>query len=139
MRTLILLAALVAALGTSVNAQDLESRPTTAGVAAVEAHWSQAFLHGDAAYLQALLTDDYISVNAKGVARNRAAIIALAQSFAARNGASPVPTQPPPSISVRGTTAISTSDAGGQRSVDVFYYAEGRWHAWYSQHTAIPN
>ncbi len=54
---------------------------------------------------------------------------------------SPTPAMPEPALIIRveGTSAIVTSDFGGQRSVDVFYYAAGHWHAWYSQHTAISN
>jgi hypothetical protein len=27
----------------------------------------------------------------------------------------------------------------GDTSVDVFYFRDGRWHAWYSQHTRLEN
>ena len=115
-----------------------ETTPNADGLKAVEAHWTQAFTHGDAAYLQNLLTDDYVSVNAKGIPRDKATIIKLALSFAAHP---PAMSQPPSGLScaVTGSTGIVTSDSGGQRSVDVFYYADGRWHAWYSQHTTIAN
>ncbi len=137
MRTFLLVSAIVAALTLPAHGADIESQPTVAGVAAIEAHWTQAFVHGDATYLQALLSDDYVSVSAAGVPRDRATIVKLALAFAARNGASPLPAPPPQTIRVQGTTAVVTTDANGQRSVDVFYYAGERWHAWYSQHTAI--
>ena len=34
-----------------------------------------------------------------------------------------------------GDTAIVRHDSADERSVDVFYFRDGRWHAWYSQHT----
>ena len=137
MRRFLLTLAIAVAMSTAAIADTAETQPTVAGVAAVEAHWTRAFHTGDAAYLQRLLTDDYVSVNAKGVPRDRATIIALAQKDAAQPP-SPTPAMPEPALMIRvqGTSAIVTSHVGGQRSVDVFYYAGGRWHAWYSQHTA---
>jgi hypothetical protein len=116
-----------------------------AGVAAVEKHWGDAFTGGDGAYLGTLLDDDYISVSAKGVARTKADIIALARQIAAKYRAtpplpasSPAPTQHSVSrTAIHGTTAIVTSTGFGQKSVDVFHYENGAWHAWYSQHTTI--
>ena len=125
---------LAVALAAAPNAA--EAAPNADGLKAVEAHWLQAFTHGDTAFLQMLLTDDYVSVNAKGVARDRATIIKLAQSFAAKPPSS-MPPSAPSTYAVAGNTGIVTSVGGGQRSVDVFYYADGQWHAWYSQHTTI--
>jgi hypothetical protein len=135
----LLTVAIAVAMSTSAIADSTETQPTVAGVAAVEAHWLKAFQTGDAAYLQQLLTDDYISVNAKGVPRDRATIIGLAQAHAAQPSPAPMHALPEPALIIRvqGTSAIATSDVGGQRSVDVFFYADGRWHAWYSQHTAV--
>jgi hypothetical protein len=124
-------------------AADAESQMNQAGIDAVEKHWGDAFTGGDAAYLGALLDDDYISVSGKGVARTKADIIALAQQIAAKNKATPpAPSSTPAQHSVsnttiHGTTAIVTSTGFGQKSVDVFHYENGAWHAWYSQHTMI--
>lgn len=113
-----------------------ENAPTPDGVRAVEAHWTRAFLGGDDAYLNVLLDDDYISVNAKGVRRPKAAIIALAKRRASSSNGAVIATTTP-NIVVHGNAAIATfSDATGV-SVDVFHYENGAWHAWYSQHTAI--
>jgi len=137
MPRLLLVAGLYAALSAQAFAADSpETAPTAEGVRAVEVHWTKAFLGGDETYLAVLLDDDYVSVNAKGVARPKAAIIALAKKIAATH---PAPITPPPSnIVVHGNAAISTSSNATSMSVDVFHYENGAWHAWYSQHTAIP-
>lgn len=111
---------------------------TEQSVRAVEDRWSQAFMSGDAATLGALLDDRYVSVGTKGNARNKAEIIALAQRFAAANpGAKATPLPASSTIRVVGDAAVVTHQGPDERSVDVFYYRAGRWHAWYSQHTAL--
>lgn len=131
--------AAIAAIGwsTVAHADDaaLEAQMNEAGVKAVEAHWTRAFLGGDDGYLGKLLDADYVSVNTKGVPRSKADIIALSKVIAAQN-AQTVPAGPPQfRISIRGTAAIVADFEGGQASVDVFHYDNGAWHAWYSQHT----
>ena len=126
-------------------ADDVETQMNQAGIDAVEAHWGRAFTGGDEAYLNQLLDDDYISVSGKGVARTKADIIALAQQVAAKNKAAPPApasssTPAPQTVSnttIHGTTAVVTATGFGQKSVDVFHYENGAWHAWYSQHTMI--
>jgi ketosteroid isomerase-like protein len=136
MPRLLLVAGLYIALCAQTFAAGLpETAPTAAGVRAVEAHWTEAFLGGDETYLAALLDDDYVSVNAKGVARPKAEIIALAKKIAATHPA-PVAAQPF-NIVVHGDAAIATVSNATSVSVDVFHYERGAWHAWYSQHTAI--
>lgn len=113
---------------------DPEAQQNEAGVRAVEAHWTQAFLHGDTAFLTRLLAPNYVSISTKGVVRDRAAIVGLAVAMSKKNlGSFPAQTL---QVEVRGESAIVTSSDGGQRSVDVFYFSDGAWHAWYSQHTA---
>jgi hypothetical protein len=126
------------------SAADSESQMNQQGVEAVEAHWGRAFTGGDEAYLNQLLDEDYVSVSAKGVARTKADIVALADQIAAKNKAAPAPASPttPTRKSVskttlHGATAVVTSTGFGQMSVDVFHYENGAWHAWYSQHTSI--
>src|SRR5205807_8804887 len=126
----------------------VENHATEEGVRAVEVHWQNAFTHGDGAYLEKLLTDDYVSVSGKGVVRDRKTIVQLAESYAKKNpGTETVSAlSPETEVKVNGATAIVTSlgvmttTAGPlhSRSVDVFFYANGRWHAWYSQHTDAP-
>ena len=137
MLRLLFVAGLYVALSAQAFAADFpETAPTAEGVRAVEAHWTKAFLGGDKTYLAALLDDDYVSVNAKGVARPKAEIIALAKKIAATH---PTPVTPQsPNIVVHGNAAISTSTNATDVSVDVFHYENGAWHAWYSQHTALP-
>lgn len=117
-------------------AQDAEHQKTAAGVQATEDHWSAAFLSGDEAYLNRLLDDAYVSVGRTGKPRPKAEIVALARKVAA------MPKQPydkPKSrIDLRGDTAIFTFSGKDETSVDVFYWQDGAWRAWYSQHTAVP-
>ncbi|HEY3674526.1 MAG TPA: hypothetical protein VGK84_00885, partial [Candidatus Tumulicola sp.] len=53
-----------------------EAQKTTAALLAVEHHWTRAEVHGDVAYVGALLMPEYESVNADGVAHPRSAILA---------------------------------------------------------------
>src|SRR5580698_9821570 len=76
------------------SAADSESQMNQQGVEAVEAHWGRAFTGGDEAYLNQLLDEDYVSVSAKGVARTKADIVALADQIAAKNKAAPAPASP---------------------------------------------
>jgi hypothetical protein len=112
--------------------------PGVSGVRDVENGWSKAFVTGDAAYLDALLDPTYISVGTHGNARPKTEIIAMATRYAAEHPSSPATPLPPTSmIEVKGSTAIVTHHGENDTSVDVFFYADGRWRAWYSQHTAI--
>jgi Domain of unknown function (DUF4440) len=139
--------AYVVLCGSAPPPATVEDRVTEEGVRAVEVHWQNAFTHGDGAYLEKLLTEDYVSVSGKGVARDRKTIVQLAESYAKKNPTAEMVTalSPGTEVKVNGTTAIVTSlgvmttPSGPlhSRSVDVFFYANGRWHAWYSQHTDV--
>jgi Domain of unknown function (DUF4440) len=111
-----------------------ETTMTVAGVRAVEDHWTQAFLSGDSAYLDALLDPQYVSVGQTGRARPRAEIIELSKKIAATPRKDPVP-HSDVAIVVHGNAAIAMASSDTDTSLDVFYYEGGRWHAWYSQHT----
>ena len=120
----------------AANATD--NGPDEAGVRAVENAWSKAFITGDAKTLGDLLDPAYVSVGPNGVARPKAEIIALASRFAAQHPNTPVNSLPPTSmISIKGNAAVVTHHAANETSVDMFYYSQGRWHAWYSQHTKL--
>jgi hypothetical protein len=136
MRSFVVAALLVfAGFAASAHAaSDPERAKSVEGLRAVEAHWTRAFVGGDEAYLNALLDPAYVSVNAKGAPRSKADIIALSRKIAA----GPKSPLPPPDlkIDVRGDAGVVTGGGAGQVSVDVFYWRDGRWHAWYSQHTS---
>lgn len=132
-----LIVTLLAAAGPACAADAPETARSAEGVRAVEAHWQKAFLSGDAAYLELLLDPAYVSVGHAGNARPKAEIIALSKKVAERK-MSPQPPEHPANIVVRDNAAVVTDSASGDTSVDVFYYADGRWHAWYSQHTPVP-
>ena len=129
-------AALLLLAAPALAKPDPETQRSVDGVRAVENHWGRAFVTGDATYLGALLDDDYVSVGTTGRPRPKAEIIALAQKIAAGPNP-PKPTESTAKIVVRGDAAISTAVGETDASVDVFRYAGGRWHAWYSQHTPV--
>lgn len=131
--------AILALVPSVASADDalIETQMNEAGIKAVETHWVRAFLTGDEAFLNVLLDADYVSVNTKGIPRPKTDIIALAKSIAAKGPQTIPPPSPNMKIAVHGDAAIVTDAAFGQVSVDVFHYANGAWHAWYSQHTTV--
>ncbi|MET0230392.1 MAG: nuclear transport factor 2 family protein [Rhodanobacteraceae bacterium] len=131
-----LIAGLLAVPSFAGAAETPETERSVEGVRAVEAHWQRAFLGGDAAYLDTLLDPAYVSVGRAGNARPKAEIIALANTIAQKK-MTPQPPEHPATIVVRDNAAIVTNTGSGESSADVFYYADGRWHAWYSQHTPL--
>lgn len=131
-----LMVVLLAASGVASAADAPETARSVEGVRAVEAHWQKAFLSGDAAYLETLLDPAYVSVGHAGNARPKAEIIALSKKVAEKKMA-PQPPDHAAGIVVRDNAAVVTDSGSGDTSVDVFYYADGRWHAWYSQHTPV--
>ena len=110
---------------------------------------TQAEVHGDVAYVDQLLLPEYRSVNADGRAHPKSAILASARE----NGRSDkmarlvsVYMKSHPSgtlVDIEGETAVVTFYArgiGAEKGVmssDIFAYLDGRWHAIYSQHTAL--
>lgn len=112
--------------------------PDVAGVRIAEDGWNMAFITGDAAALDALLTPAYVSVGSNGVARDKVTIIKGAQTYAAQHpGQKPTPLPPSSTIEVLGTTALVRHHAEHETSMDLFKFEGGRWRAVYSQHTAI--
>jgi len=126
----------LAALTTGTAFAASETERSIEGVRAVEAHWQKAFLEGDSAYLESLLDGTYVSVGHSGNARPKAEIIALSKNIAEKKMAPQTP-EHPATIVVHDNAAVVTDSGSGDTSVDVFYYADGRWHAWYSQHTPV--
>lgn len=116
-----------------------------ASIKQVEHAWTEAFLHGGTEYLGCLLTPDYVSVSAKGVARDRATIIGFAEKNKGKND--PLPSPATPTIEIYGNTAVVRSDSPAapdgkypaMYSSDIFAFQDGAWHAVYSQHTAKAN
>ena len=138
----LLLACAIAAtqLVLAADSVAVNKRPDEAGVRDVENRWSEAFMSGDAATLDALLDADYISTGANGKARDKAQIIKLAVDYAkAHPGQHASPLAPTSTIRVIGNAAVVQHRNTADTSVDVFYFREGHWHAWYSQHTRLEN
>jgi hypothetical protein len=126
-----------------------EGQKTVASLTAVDNHWTQAEVHGDIAYVAALLVPDYVSVNADGIAHPRSAILASTvkngqSDKMARFAATYMKSHPyGTSVRIQGDTGIVTFyslKSGLQKGVlssDIFAYFNGQWHAVYSQHTAV--
>ena len=129
-----LLVGILAAAACAGDVPPTANERSEAGVQAVEKRWSEAFMRGETAYLNDLLAEDYISVNGSGAVRTKADIIEMSRKYAANNQG-PMPDLPPSPVSIIGDAAIVQHDNQSERSVDVFYYRDGRWYAWYSQHT----
>lgn len=111
--------------------------PDEAGVRDAENRWAEAFVSGDVATLDTLLDAGYVSVNAAGAPRAKAEILQLAREFAkAHPGQHGQPLPATSTIRVIGDAAVVQHRGAQDTSVDVFYFREARWHAWYSQHSA---
>jgi hypothetical protein len=130
------LLALTCALALSGTAR--AASPDQAGVRDAENRWSEAFMTGDAAALEDLLDADYVSVGSNGKPRPKAEIIHLATAYAkAHPGAHAKPMPSTSTIRVIGDAAVVQHHSPEANSVDVFYFRDGQWHAWYSQHTQV--
>ena len=112
--------------------------PDEAGVRDAENRWSEAFISGDTDSLEALLDASYVSVNTKGHARGKAEILKLAHDYStAHPGEHAKPLPSSSTIRVIGDAAVVQHHGDADTSVDVFYFRDGRWHAWYSQHSSL--
>src|SRR3569833_646967 len=99
-----------------------------AGVRDAENRWSEAFVSGDTATLDALLDAEYVSTGASGKPRTKSEIIGLASAYAkAHPGehAKPLPTTS--TIRVIGNAAVVQHHNASDTSADVFYFKDGRW------------
>lgn len=128
-----------------------KQKPDAASIKQVEDRWSQAYMQGGTEFLECLLASDYVSVSAKGVPRDKAAIVAGAQKNAQQNKgksdgkSQTLPDLPEPKIQLYGNTAVVQSslaaDLNGKYpamySSDVFAFQDGVWRAIYSQHTPV--
>jgi len=112
--------------------------PDQAGVRDAENRWSEAFVTGNAAALDDLLDSDYVSVGSSGQPRLKNEIVQLAVKYAkAHPGQHANPLPPTSTIRVIGDAAVVQHHNPDENSVDVFYFREGHWRAWYSQHTKV--
>lgn len=123
-----------------------ETAHTSAAVIAVDHHWLEAETSGDTEWLDGMLMPDYRSIGSDGKVLDKPTLLA----HAARNRGSDAmrkkvdawmkshPTKE--SVVIHGDVAIlSFSDpkTGRVRSSDIFVYADGGWHALYSQHARV--
>jgi hypothetical protein len=141
--------ALVAATSAASAAGIDESVRSEAAVIAVDHHWLEAELDGNTAWLDAMLLPEYRSVGADGVVHAKAAIVAHAaknrgNDSERRKVEAWLKAHPSgQSVVIHGDTAVLTfydpalGAAKGVRSSDIFVYVNGRWHALYSQHSAV--
>jgi len=151
---LLLASAANASVAHAQNVQSAEPK-TEAAVIAADKGWGKAEESGDTAYIDALLLPEYRSVNVDGSTHDKAAILAGARKISALpekvaaiekwKAAHPFLM----SVQITGDLAIVTfaldspDKPAAQKPVqkpimscDVFVYRDGRWRAFYSQHTA---
>jgi hypothetical protein len=132
------LIALTCLFAAAVPAMAAGDTANEAGVRDTENRWSEAFISGDANALDALLDADYVSTGTNGKARPKAEIIRIASAYAKDHpGEHAKPMPPSSTIRVIGDAAVVQHHGDSDASVDVFYFRDGRWHAWYSQHTKL--
>lgn len=137
------------AFSSAAIAADAQSDPTartSAAVIAVDDHWTQAEVHGDTAWLDAMLLPEYRSISADGKVLDKKTLLAhatenrtsdkMAKRVAAWLRAHPTRK----SVVMRGDVAIlsfSNPQTGRVLSADIFVYRDGGWHALYSQHSKV--
>jgi hypothetical protein len=133
----------------SMSGAAAETQRTEAAVIATVDHWSLAEMTGDTAYLDQMLLPQYESVNDDGTVHSKAQIVAGAakrsgtdiatanSKLAAYRKAHPYSSN----VAIHDNTAVVTyydparGAQEGIKSADIFIYANGHWHAMYSQHT----
>lgn len=151
----ILVVAILHPYSVDAYAQDAGSADETlhsdTGVMAVENHWSIAELSGNTGWLEQMLQPGYRSVNNDGSVHDKQAIIAGA---AKRAGTDVTKAQLEfanyqkehpygSAVLIQGDTAVvsfydpTLGPQKGIKSADMFVYADGHWHALYSQHTSL--
>lgn len=110
----------------------------TTRVVEAENAWENAEVSGDLTFLQAFLSDDYVSVSSNGRAFTKADLLAGAARYAkVHPGEVGKPMGPTSTIQLFGDTAIVRHRGHGEVGVDVLQKRDGRWTAWFSQHTAV--
>lgn len=118
-----------------VAQSELEVQRSASAIQAIETHWQRAEETGDTGYLQMLLAPEYAAVGPHGMLHDRRSVLAAAPANRRLPAASPEAFEV--AVAMHGNTAIVTGVRGGARFADAFYYAHGRWYAWYSQETPI--
>lgn len=125
-----------------------ETAHTKTAVEAVDAHWMQAEISGDTAWLDAMLLPGYRSISADGSVLTKAVLL----KHAAKNRGSDAmrkkvdawrkahPSEQ--SVVMHGNVAVLSFHDPGHGpdgtvySSDIFVYEDSHWHALYSQHSA---
>ena len=130
--------ACVALLALAASPTLASERRDEASVRAVESRWSEAFITGDAATLDALLDRDYVSVGPTGKSRPKDEIIAISKAYAAKHPGEHAQALPDGStIQLIGAMALVKARSATDVSIDLFSFDNGKWRARYSQHTAV--
>jgi hypothetical protein len=139
--------AMIALLPLLVASAPSEPHNAAAVIAADDA-WLQAEVRGDGDFLDRLLMDGYRSVGNDGKVTGKGDLVGKARArgnspdMAARVAKWKADHPTRPDVTIAGDTAIltwiSTKPGAGEpvSSCDIFVYADGRWRALYSQHTA---
>jgi len=144
---LVLYLAMESAFTSGARAQRIAEPHTATAVIAADEAWSKAEETGDTEYVDALLLPEYRSISSDGKTYGKSAILAhTARDKNNGEGAAkaeqwrashPYRT----SVEINGDVAILSFvqdkglDPKPVMSCDIFVYRDGRWRAFYSQHT----
>lgn len=143
------LGAIAAALvfSSAVRADDcqlpalLQQHRDAATIENLELAWSRAYLRGDTAFEECLLTADFTEIMRNGAVKHLSDELALA----AKNAANPLPMGAIPrgTVLLHGDVAVAygrSQSAGGahaMRYADYYVWENGRWRVYFAQQTEI--
>jgi len=107
----------------------------------LENEWSLAYLRGDTAFEQCLLTRDFREILRTGKVVFLPDELDLARNNQGKN--LPLPTLPKPTVMLHGNVAVAygTSTSQGKTRethyADYYLWEDGAWHAFFAQQTSV--
>jgi hypothetical protein len=119
----------------------LHQHRDVATIQSLELAWSRAYLRGDTAFEECLLTADFTEIMRNGAVKHLSDELALA----AKNAPTPLPMGeiPKGTVLLHGDVAVAygrSQRAGGahaMRYADYYVWENGRWRVYFAQQTEI--
>lgn len=117
-------------------------RRDAATIQRLEQAWTVAFLTGDEAFEQCLLTPDFTSILADGSVKHLADELAFARSNRGKNR--PIPNVPPGQVLLHGNVAVAYGQVAAPDSstthhrtwyADYYVWEGGHWSVFFAQQT----